>query len=252
MEIDKDLEFFKDLENENLGLFVDVMVKKAKLKYIPFFNFEDLTSTPEYKEYRTDYKKYWDVIVNEYLEFGSNTIKTPIIGRSSYRKILIDVCKNMKVNFNEQQTIKNIEDSLLQRVLEDVWEKMSEEEKETFLGEVNELYGNKNYNAIGVNAFIWVFKSGGFASYKLLLIIVNAIYKSIVGKGLTLMANRTITKSVSVLIGPIGTLLSGIWLAYDFAGPAYRVTIPCTILVAAFRQIEKYEIEYTKIESNKE
>lgn len=249
--MDKDLLFFKDLENEKLNLFVDTMIKQAKVKFIPF-NFEDLTSTPEYKKYGKDYRSYWDVIANEYLAFGSNTIKQHISGKSTYRKILIDVCKNMKVNFNEKQTTLKIEDSLLQRVLEDVWEKMSDEEKETFLGEVNELYGTKNYNAIGTNALIWIFKSGGFSSYKLLLIIVNAIYKSILGKGLSLAANRTITKGVSVLVGPIGTILSGVWLAYDFAGPAYRVTVPCTVLIAAFRQIEKYEEKYPELESGKE
>ena len=70
------------------------------------------------------------------------------------------------------------------------------------------------------------------------MIIVNAIAKAILGRGLSLAINSGITKGLSVLVGPIGMILTALWTVYDIAGPAYRVIIPCTILIAAYRKME--------------
>lgn len=52
----------------------------------------------------------------------------------------------------------------------------------------------------------------------------------------------------AVLAGPIGWVISGIWAAYDIAGPAYRVIIPCTITIAYLRSIyDKTEDELNEI-----
>lgn len=41
----------------------------------------------------------------------------------------------------------------------------------------------------------------------------------------------------TVFAGPIGWVLSGLWTAFDIAGPAYRVTVPCTITIAYLRKV---------------
>ena len=81
-----------------------------------------------------------------------------------------------------------------------------------------------------------VFRAGGFKSYQLTLIIVNAVLKALIGRGFSLAANATLTRTMAILTGPIGWVITGLWTAIDIAGAAYRVTIPAVIQVAALRQ----------------
>ena len=41
----------------------------------------------------------------------------------------------------------------------------------------------------------------------------------------------------AILAGPIGWVLSLGWVAFDIAGPAYRVMIPCAITIAYLRMV---------------
>ncbi|NMU82567.1 hypothetical protein HKB16_06685, partial [Vibrio parahaemolyticus] len=75
-----------------------------------------------------------------------------------------------------------------------------------------------------------------FYSYQLTLIIANQIAKAILGRGLMLATNAGLVRVASVLAGPVGWAISGIWAAIDIAGPAYKVTIPCVIHVAMLRK----------------
>jgi uncharacterized protein YaaW (UPF0174 family) len=92
-----------------------------------------------------------------------------------------------------------------------------------------------------VGIFQAVFRAGGFKSYQLTLIIVNAVLKAIIGRGLSLAGNATLMRTMSILTGPIGWAITGAWTAVDIASPAYRVTIPAVIQVAALRQKHLYE-----------
>lgn len=83
---------------------------------------------------------------------------------------------------------------------------------------------------------------GGFKSYQLTLIIANAIMKALFGRGLTLVANSTLTRIMAILTGPIGWAITALWTMIDIAGPAYRVTIPAVIQVAYLRK--KYTVGY--------
>ena len=53
--------------------------------------------------------------------------------------------------------------------------------------------------------------------------------------------NATLTKTMSILIGPIGLILTALWTMVDIAGPAYRVIIPVCIQVAYMRSKSKYK-----------
>jgi uncharacterized protein YaaW (UPF0174 family) len=122
------------------------------------------------------------------------------------------------------------------KILEDALEKMSPEE----LKELADSIGLKNTQGFTPQAmtgmFQAIFRAGGFKSYQLTLIIVNAILKAILGRGLSLGANAALTRTMAILTGPIGWVITGLWTAIDIAGPAYRVTIPAVIEVAALRQ----------------
>ncbi len=226
--MDKNLDFMKELDNEQLGIFVEVMLKKGDLTEI-------LSVSDEYKMYGKNYKLYWNRIEKEFLDFGSNTITSAFFGNKAYKDILIDVAEKIKVNFNKEQSIENIEGKILEKVLVDAWENMSEEEKRDLAKTAKEKYGKVDLYAEGAMGLVWAFRAGGFASYKISLIIINAIAKMILGRGLSLAANATFVKALSVFAGPIGIAVTALWTIMDIAGPAYRVTIPCVILIAAFR-----------------
>jgi uncharacterized protein YaaW (UPF0174 family) len=80
------------------------------------------------------------------------------------------------------------------------------------------------------------------------LIVVNAILKALIGRGLSFAGNAALTRTMAVLTGPIGWAITGIWTAIDIASPAYRVTIPAVIQVAALRQKYLYEQQAESVE----
>lgn len=232
---DSDLEFLSQCSDEDLNDLVYCLThdKDGSSRFA-----EELTKTEAYKKYNPSHSMYWKEIAAEIQCFGANSLVTLIRGGKGvlYKEVLCDVCDKMKVNYNKNSNVERIENALLSKVLEDALEKMSSDEIQQLATEI----GIKNTQNITKQAllasFQTIFKMGGFKSYQLTLIIVNAILKALIGRGLSLAGNATLTRTVAVLSGPIGWVVTGLWTAIDIAGPAYRVTIPAVIQVAALRQ----------------
>jgi uncharacterized protein YaaW (UPF0174 family) len=224
---DTDLEFLGKLASNDLNELVHTLThdKDGTVRLT-----EELTTTAAYK--------------NNYPVqcFGGNTFATIFRGGKGvyYKEVLIDVCDKMKVNYNKDSSTEKIESNLLLKILNDALEKMSPNE----LRELAESIGLKNLSLITpesmLGAFQAVFRAGGFKSYQLTLIIVNAIMRALIGRGLSLAGNAALTRTVAVLSGPIGWAITGAWTAVDIASAAYRVTIPAVIQVAALRQKHLY------------
>ena len=104
--------------------------------------------------------------------------------------------------------------------------------------------GLKHLDGVSAQAltgvFLAVFRAGGFKSYQLTVIIVNAILKALIGRGLTFAGGTVLTRTAAILTGPLGWAATGLWTAVDIASPAYRVTIPAVIQVAFLRQKHLY------------
>jgi uncharacterized protein YaaW (UPF0174 family) len=232
---DRDLEFLQYLESSDLNQLVDILVydKDGEKRYT-----EELSESERYKLYYPDHAKYWEDIVEELQRFGGNSFVNIIRGGKGvlYKEILIDVCDKLKVNYNKNSNVERIETNLLMKILEDALEQMSDQERK----ELAKSIGLKNTQSFSAQTmtgiFQAIFRAGGFKSYQLTLIIVNAILKAIIGRGLSLAANATLTRTMAILTGPIGLVITGLWTAIDIAGPAYRVTIPAVIEISALRQ----------------
>ncbi len=197
-----------------------------------------LDSDELYKKYHPDHKKYVGVIASEIRTFGGNTLANMLRGGKGpeYKEIVCDVADKLKAPYNKNASIEKVEDAILETVLTQALEKMSESEKQDLLKEIGE---GKNYSITGpalTTAFITIFRMGGFKSYQLTVIIANAIVKAVLGHGLRLGANAGLTKIMSILTGPIGWVITGIWTAIDIAGPATRITIPSVVYVAMLRK----------------
>ena len=237
---DNDLEFLSVMRSDDLGDLVYCLThdKNGDKRWT-----EELTSSDKYKKHYPDHSKYCDEIVAEIQCFGANTFATILRGGKGveYKEILMDVCDKMKVNYNKNSSVEKIENNLLMKILTDAVEKMSPEE----LKELAESTGIKNTRRITaqsmVGIFQAVFRAGGFKSYQLTLIVVNAVLKALIGRGLSFAGNAALTRTMAVLAGPIGWVITGLWAAIDIAGAAYRVTIPAVIQVAVLRQKHLYE-----------
>lgn len=169
-------------------------------------------------------------IIDELQRFGGNTVLN-IIRRKGvpYREILEDVANKLKVPFNKAHPTELVEDSLLRQLLIVAVDKMNEEDVK---------YLNANLTKEDLKKKLAILKPGA----PLFLQLTTAIVIQLLAKQGFIQAAGALAKfaggrAFAVLAGPIGWVVSLIWAALDIAGPAYRVTIPCTITIAYLRII---------------
>lgn len=240
---DYELDFLKNCTQEELEPLVGAILgtdDKGNIDRSGRFSSE-LDKKPTFTTHFPDHTKYVDEIIEEIQKYGGNSIANAVRGMGvSYHEVLCDVAKKMKVNFNAAQTTQIIEDHLLAKVLEDAWEKMSEDDRKKLIDEAGNVFGAK-VGGIGAGVLIQIIRAGGFKSYQIALIVANAIAKAILGRGLTFAGNIYVTRLLAVLAGPVGWIITGVWTAFDFASQAYRVTIPACIYIAALRKMKENE-----------
>ncbi len=226
--LDRDLNpVLKKANNEDLDTLV---------KYVSDKLSEDLTGHEAYKKHAPNHIKYNDLIAKEIRDMGGNSFANIWRGEGpSYHEIVCDVADKLKAPYNKNKNIESIENSILETILATAIDHMSDEEKRELLKEMGGK-GGLSKGGIATATFISIFRAGGFYSYQLTLIIANQIARAVLGRGLMLATNAGLVRVASVLAGPIGWAITGIWTAIDLAGPAYKVTIPCVIHVAMLRK----------------
>ena len=237
---DKDLEFLGLLKSEDLNDLVYCLThdKDGTLRFT-----EELTLSSEYKKYNPDHCKYWELIAAELQCFGANSFVTIFRGGKGvvYREVLTDVCDKMSVKYDSSASVERIEMCLLEKIMKDSFAKMSPTELAKLAEELGIEHASAMRPEMITALFIALFRSGGFLSYQITLIVANAILKVLIGRGLTFGGNMLLTRTAAILVGPIGWIIAGLWTAIDIAGAAYRVTIPSVIQVAVLRQKYLYE-----------
>lgn len=232
---DTDLEFLSKISSKDLDDLVRILTrgKDGSLRLT-----EELTSSKEYKQYHPDHKRYWQSIAAELQSFGANTLVTMLRGGKGvlYHEVLRDVCDKLDVNYQKTWSAEEIEQALVMKLITDAISDLSSEELKALAKEV----GVMNYASLtrdgAIAAFITVFRAGGFKSYQILVTVVNIVLKALIGKGVSFAGTQILTKTTSILVGPLGWAVTAVWSAADIASPAYRVTIPAVIQIAALRQ----------------
>lgn len=232
---DPDLEFLGKISSDDLDGLVTTLThdQDGGVRLT-----EQLTTSVEYKRHFPDHSKYWELVAAEVQGFGANTFATLIRGGKGvlYKEVLTDVCDKVKVNYKSESKVELIEQNLMMKIIEDAVEKMTPEE----VREMAQEAGVANYQALSKDAamaaFIAIFRAGGFKSFQILAIVVNAVLKALIGRGLGFVAQGTMMRTASILTGPVGWAITGLWTAFDVASPAYRVTIPAVIQIIVLRQ----------------
>lgn len=183
-------------------------------------------------------------IASEIQQFGGNTLVSLFRGGKGikYKEIVSDVADHVGASYNDQNDISHIEESVLLKIVERSLEKMSESEKKLFFGQfgvrymVSGISSSSTSSAAAMAGLILAIRASGFASYKIATIVAQATAKALLGKSLTFAATGGLMRGISVLAGPVGWAISGIWTAFDLASPAYRITVPCVIQLSYMRQ----------------
>lgn len=211
---------------------LNTLVEYLKTKFS-----QTLTVQDAYKKYEPAHSHYSDLIAKEIRDMGGNSFANLFRGCEGpcYHEIVCDVASKIKAPFNKKKSVSDIENSILETILTKALEEMSDEDKETLLKEMG-ASGSVNTASIATSTFLTIFRSGGFYSYQLTVIIANQIARLILGRGLMLATNAALTRAASILTGPIGWAITGIWTAIDIAGPAYKITIPCVLHIAMLRK----------------
>lgn len=175
-------------------------------------------------------------LINELRLFGGNSIANFFRGEGpEYSEILRDVADRNDVSYNRYAIDEMVEQYLLQKLFNDSLTGASDDELKKMLEELG--YPTTNFARQAAMATLMAaWKAGGFQSYILLVSVVNAVMKFLVGRGLSLAANAALSRMASIVMGPIGWVLTALWTFIDVAGPAYRVTVPAIIQIAYIRQ----------------
>ncbi len=239
---DKDLDFLKTCDNEDLKVLVDYLTKNKDGELRAS---EELSCSEAYKKnYPNTLHNCSDEIADELHRFGGNTVMNLFRGNGVlYKEIVRDVAQKLKVSFHKEASVERIEELILDKMFQDSIEKMDISEIESIIkesGGSSLLDGKRTPNgAISRDAMIMalmlVIRNTGFAPYKIAVIVANSVARALLGHGLRVAANATLTRALSVFAGPIGLIFMSLWTLLDIAGPAYRVTIPAVIQIAYMR-----------------
>ncbi|MCQ2785478.1 DUF3944 domain-containing protein [Helicobacter pylori] len=236
-----DLEFLKRLSSSDLKDLFEVLVydEDGTLRMN-----EELTSSTEYKRYGHDYAKYPERIAEELQCYGGNSFANFFRDEGVlYKEILCDACDHLKVNYNKESPISLIEQNMLSKLLKDSLERMNEREIKELCNELGMPNIDKMISEnkqVLIAPVLTLFQTGGSHSYALAIAVADAMVKKTLGHGLSSVVGKVaLKKTLGVLAGPIGWVITGALVSINLAGPAYRVTVPACVVVATLRRKPK-------------
>lgn len=228
---DEDLNpLLETASNEDLAPLVQYIIERGGL-------FNRLDSNPVFRERYPEHTAYADLIAEELRRFGGHELANVWRGHGArYRDIVCDVADRVGANHSRNATVATMETAILQRLAEDAWERMDDEQRRALLSDLGVKYARVLPAAFPVMALQAAVKASGLAAYRLAAVIANAVAKALLGHALGVGARVALTRTITAFAGPVGWVLTGAWAAYELLGPAYRVTVPCIIHIAMLRQ----------------
>lgn len=225
----------KRADNEDLKTLCDIITFRKN--GTPRIN-DSLTKTNAYKRYYPH--KMTELIpsmVKELSLYGGNSVVNFFKGKGAdYSTIVRKVAKRLKVSFRNSQSDEVIEGYILQKLFDDISDRLSDEELRTMAKEfgIKPLRYSRQALIAGLQLSI---RRGGVYGLAWSMNVANAIACQALGRGITIFATGSIlSRGLSILAGPLGWALTAAWTAYDLSGPAYRVIVPAVIQIAYIRQ----------------
>lgn len=209
---DRDMyDVFRETTDEELGMMVELLCSKVSC---------DLEKNC----------RHVPAIVNEFQRMGGNSFANVWRGYGvTYSEIVRDVANCVGADVRGCCDIGQMEWSIVEHLIEQAEEKMSQEEREEFYQELRKQSG------IHFKSIKDLFRDQAIY-HAVRLIIIQVIVRQILVKvGIKSAATLVTGRLVTILAGPVGWVIGGIWTAIDIVGPAYSVTVPGVMLVAMIR-----------------
>lgn len=142
---DIDLEFLGGMTSEDLSQLANIIIfdPKDQKKRLT----ERVTTTEEYKKYGKQYKMYWKVLAAELQKYGGDSFVNTFFRQGKgvlYKEILKDAASKVVKNLDKNASVIDIEKQYVKGLLENAFEKMSEEERNAFISEIYSACLEKN------------------------------------------------------------------------------------------------------------
>ena len=190
-------------------------IKKAELT-------ETLSESYGYCAHYPKHSKYADQIAHHIRLFGGSTPVNIFRGEGPpYKEIVQDVANKLGVDYEYYDSVERVEMKIIKEILNRSLKGMSDKKKE----EVFKAFKKEGGDNLD-------FSAGSPLALLMAATVANGIAKMVLGRVIGGIGGRVVT----ILAGPIGWVITGIWTAISIAGPAYRVTIPCVCHVAYLRK----------------
>jgi uncharacterized protein YaaW (UPF0174 family) len=158
-----------------------------------------------------------------------------------FDEVAVDVAKKLKMEGLTQQETSSWDmlSRLIRNLMEELLKEMTPEQRREFLSqvlgadEVKKLYGDGavDWGKVGAASILLAIKQfGGFATYKVALIVANQAARALIGRGLTLATNAALVRGISIFLGPVGWILLA-WGINDLLGTNYKRVIPGVLYI---------------------
>ena len=226
-------EVFKKASSEDLNPLVEYILKASMT--------ETLSINALYERHSPDHTKYHQDILDEIRSFGGNSYANLWRGCGpGYFEVVCDVAKKFKINKPESYTLADLENKIIIVILKDAFDKTEGKERAEIEAALKEAgLSKKDFSSLLSGASLASILGANLArvaSYRASIQVANAVSKQMLGHGLRVGSNAALTRGLAAFTGPVGWVITGLWTAFDIAGPAYRVTVPCVIHIAMLRQ----------------
>lgn len=198
---------------------------------------ETLTATDRYKRHHPNHRLYAEEIYEEIKAYGGNTFVNLFRGSGpDYSEVLFDAAKKIGVKDIEKQSVVNTERKLIEHLFRQAIAKSKDKELEDLYAAIREAGVSK----AKLQAILSGAKLSTALGPQLYFLVISQISRSILyamhANTARAVGGLALGRLGGALLGPIGLALTGAWAAFDLSGPAYRVTIPCVVHIAALRQ----------------
>ena len=228
---DKDLAFLHECSNDEL----DVLVKIIKSRIT-----ETLTGNEAYEKYAPNHKMYVDVIEQELIDFGTTGggLKNTLFGNKPYREIVRDVCKELGAPAYQNASTSILENALLETVLFKIWDDLDGTGRRTLAkGLGKEAQKIFKRNGLSYDSLRKIFRKGRRSSYKLFAFLANSVAQKYARRNLKIAKDLGQTLAIGLFSAPLAMIFAG----HKVLGPAYAVTSPAAIYIAALRWMKEFD-----------
>lgn len=233
-------ELLKNASRKELTMLADILTDEGKGR---------ISLSNEVKErlmrYKASHRLHLDTqtLAQEICAFGGNTLVNLVrSGTVNYRKVTQDVAEKLGAKVPKNASTLEVEELVIQKALEKTLkdktsaasiEQLCMQQGVEFDRDMLEKLKQQG-NVAALASFI-LRSAGPYAVSRLLTAALMSGLGMAVGAGGAAMGVAAAGR-LPMLLNPIVAVLSAAWVTYDLSGPAYRVTIPAVICIAAIRQ----------------